>query len=341
MEAARPSGARRRTTGSTARSCSGCFRIPTACARRLWPARIAQRLGLDRSWLKAAACASCCRRGLRQLVGCCRRRASRSRPLPRVSAGHRQAAGRGWRCSPAASATRCSATPTGRPPACCNRTAATWSCREPGLLRRDSLSRRQRASRPAQFADANVRRLRRPASVDAVIVNVAGCGSMLKDYGHHWHDDGQAAREPRSPPRSATSTSSSTSWASCAPTGELPLTATYHDACHLAHAQKIREHRGELLAQIPGPRAARSARNRAVLRRGRHLQPHRARDGRPPEPPQARQHPAAPAPTSCVTANAGCLLQICPRSPPAGQRLSVVHPMDLLDLSYRGLKFKR
>ena len=25
-------------------------------------------------------------------------------------------------------------------------------------------------------------------------VNVAGCGSMLKDYGHHWHDDRQNAR---------------------------------------------------------------------------------------------------------------------------------------------------
>ncbi|MGH7223643.1 MAG: heterodisulfide reductase-related iron-sulfur binding cluster, partial [Gemmataceae bacterium] len=24
--------------------------------------------------------------------------------------------------------------------------------------------------------------------LDAVIVNVAGCGAMLKDYGHHWHD---------------------------------------------------------------------------------------------------------------------------------------------------------
>ena len=31
--------------------------------------------------------------------------------------------------------------------------------------------------------------------VDAVIVNVAGCGAMLKDYGHHWHDERQPARE--------------------------------------------------------------------------------------------------------------------------------------------------
>ena len=27
-----------------------------------------------------------------------------------------------------------------------------------------------------------------------MIVNVAGCGAMLKDYGHHWHDAAATAR---------------------------------------------------------------------------------------------------------------------------------------------------
>src|SRR5204863_7456996 len=36
------------------------------------------------------------------------------------------------------------------------------------------------------------------------------------------------------------------------PKGRIELTATYHDACHLAHAQKIREAPRRLLAQIPG-----------------------------------------------------------------------------------------
>ena len=107
------------------------------------------------------------------------------------------------------------------------------------------------ASEPArQFADANLAAFA-DDDIDAVIVNVAGCGAMLKDYGHHWHDDGQAER---------------TSFAAkvkdvhefldelglVPPTGEIRRRATYHDACHLGHAQKCREAPRNLLAQVPG-----------------------------------------------------------------------------------------
>ena len=38
-----------------------------------------------------------------------------------------------------------------------------------------------------------------------------------------------------------------------------------------------------------------------------------------------------------ATANAGCLLQIGREARQQGQPLRVVHPIELLDLSYRGL----
>ena len=51
------------------------------------------------------------------------------------------------------------------------------------------------ASEPArEFADANLAAFE-VDEIDAVIVNVAGCGSMLKDYGHHWHDERQPLRQ--------------------------------------------------------------------------------------------------------------------------------------------------
>ncbi len=88
-------------------------------------------------------------------------------------------------------------------------------------------------------------------AVDAVIVNVAGCGAMLKDYGHHWHDARQAARE-----KFAAKVRDVNEFLDqlglIAPPGEIRLTATYHDACHLGHAQKIREAPRRLLAKIPG-----------------------------------------------------------------------------------------
>ena len=94
--------------------------------------------------------------------------------------------------------------------------------------------------------------------VDAVIINVAGCGSMLKDYGH-------VAAELA--PRETTTVQQLEIFADkvkdvseflselglVAPQGQVPLKATYHDACHLCHAQKIREQPRDLLAQVPGP----------------------------------------------------------------------------------------
>ena len=50
------------------------------------------------------------------------------------------------------------------------------------------------ASDPARkLADENLAAFNDP-TLDAVILNVAGCGAMLKDYGHHWHDARQAER---------------------------------------------------------------------------------------------------------------------------------------------------
>ena len=37
-----------------------------------------------------------------------------------------------------------------------------------------------------------------------------------------------------------------------------------------------------------------------------------------------------------ATANAGCLLQIAREARTQGEKLAIVHPIDLLDLSYRG-----
>jgi glycolate oxidase iron-sulfur subunit len=42
-----------------------------------------------------------------------------------------------------------------------------------------------------------------------------------------------------------------------------------------------------------------------------------------------------------ITANAGCLLQIAREARKQGHKLPIYHPMDLLDLSYRGKQPKR
>jgi len=85
-------------------------------------------------------------------------------------------------------------------------------------------------------------------SLDAVIVNAAGCGAMLKDYGHLLPDD--EGRKFASRVRDISEFL--VELGPLAPTHPLKIRAVYHDACHLCHAQKIRQPPRDLLALIPG-----------------------------------------------------------------------------------------
>ena len=110
----------------------------------------------------------------------------------------------------------------------------------------------------------------------------------------------------------------------------------------MGHAQKIREAPRRLLAKIPGPEAAWTC-PRAELCCGA------AGTYNLTEPEMAArlsrrkldEHSRAPAPAWSITANAGCLLQIAREARQQGEKLSIVHPMDLLDLSYRGQSLPR
>ena len=82
--------------------------------------------------------------------------------------------------------------------------------------------------------------------VDLVVVNAAGCGSALKEYGH-WLGDA-AARHFSERVRDVSEV-----LVDCElPLGALRETVTYHDACHLAHGQRVRAEPRDLLRRIPG-----------------------------------------------------------------------------------------
>jgi glycolate oxidase iron-sulfur subunit len=81
-----------------------------------------------------------------------------------------------------------------------------------------------------------------PADVDAVIVNAAGCGSGMREYGLLFtgERDEQAARELAECVVDVSAFLDELGLAAPQPP-ERPLRVAYHDACHLAHAQKVRE----------------------------------------------------------------------------------------------------
>ena len=88
---------------------------------------------------------------------------------------------------------------------------------------------------------------------DHVVVNAAGCGSAIKDYGHLLRDDPEWSE--RAQVLSARARDVHELLASVAPRarrGEVALKVAYHDACHLAHAQGVRSQPRQLLRTIPG-----------------------------------------------------------------------------------------
>lgn len=88
---------------------------------------------------------------------------------------------------------------------------------------------------------------------DSVIVNAAGCGAMLKEYPELFHSDPEwkeKAEEFASKVEDISKFLYDTGYEK--PKAELNTRITYHDACHLAHGQGIREEPRDLLLNIPG-----------------------------------------------------------------------------------------
>src|SRR5262249_5863133 len=88
------------------------------------------------------------------------------------------------------------------------------------------------------------------AGCDWIATNAAGCGAAMRDYGH------LLGGEPAASALADRVRDVSELLAAALPEPRHPvaLTATYHEPCHLAHGQRVREAPRALLAAIPGLR---------------------------------------------------------------------------------------
>jgi glycolate oxidase iron-sulfur subunit len=168
---------------------------------------------------------------------------------------------------------------------------------------------------------------------DAITVNVAGCGSALKDYGHLLADDPRWAARARA--FSAKVRDVHEILAAHPPQAvrhPIELTVAYHDACHLAHAQAIRQEPRDLLRTIPGLTLVEPAEwelccgsagiyNLTQPRAAAELGARKA------------ANLAATDAAAIAAANPGCALQIAAH---LERRIPVFHPVVLLDHAIRG-----
>lgn len=175
------------------------------------------------------------------------------------------------------------------------------------------------------------------AGVDAVVVNVAGCGSAMKGYGHLLRDDpGYAARAARF---SASVRDVSEFLAGLEPLVERhPVRAVvaYHDACHLAHGQGIRRQPRDLLRGIPGLEL-REIQEPEICCGSAGIYNLLEPDAAQALGERKARNVLATGATMLVTGNPGCLLQIRASLDRLGARLPLRHPVQLLDSSIRGL----
>jgi glycolate oxidase iron-sulfur subunit len=172
------------------------------------------------------------------------------------------------------------------------------------------------------------------AGVDAVIVNAAGCGSAIKEYADLLAaDSGWADRAAALSAKARDLTEFLVELGPVAPRSELKLKIAYHDACHLAHAQRITAQPRSLLRAIPGVALAEIADGATCCGSAgiyNLVQPEAAAElGER----KARAVLAAEA-DLLVTANPGCALQIsralsADGTPP----LPVAHVAEVLDAS--------
>jgi glycolate oxidase iron-sulfur subunit len=189
-----------------------------------------------------------------------------------------------------------------------------------------------RHAEAAAFARRAIETFER-AGVDAVIVNAAGCGSAMKEYGHLLADDpGWADRAAALSARVLDFSEFLADLGPAAPRSEIPLTVAYHDACHLAHAQRITAQPRAVLRGIPGLIIADIADGGTCCGSAgiyNLVQPAAAAElgSR-----KARAVQATGA-DLLVSANPGCSLQIAQALAAAGRPMPVAHIAEVLDAS--------
>ena len=173
-------------------------------------------------------------------------------------------------------------------------------------------------------------------SYDAVVVNAAGCGSAMKDYGHLLRDDPQwSSRAEEFAKRVRDVSELLGEHEPRAPRAPLRMRVAYHDACHLAHAQGVRQQPRDLLRSIPDmevvepPEWETCCGSAGIYNL---VQPGAAADlGR-----RKARNLLDTGAEAVVAANPGCAIQIAAHSERLGHRLPVFHPMELLHRSITG-----
>ena len=172
--------------------------------------------------------------------------------------------------------------------------------------------------------------------LDNIIINAAGCGSTLKEYGYLLRDDPEyAERASAFAEKVKDVTEFIQELGPVAERHPLPVAAAYHDACHLAHAQGVRKQPRQTLKQIPGMEV-REIKEAEICCGSAGIY-----NMVEPEPAtelgdRKAKNVLNTGARMIVTSNPGCMLQIQASLKRMGRSMPMAHPMEVLDASIQG-----
>ncbi|HEV3275101.1 MAG TPA: heterodisulfide reductase-related iron-sulfur binding cluster [Candidatus Dormibacteraeota bacterium] len=175
--------------------------------------------------------------------------------------------------------------------------------------------------------------------VDHIVVNSAGCGSAMKEYGAFLADDpfwASRAAAFSARVRDVMEVIAELDVQLPLRLHSLRVRVAYHDACHLAHAQGVRLQPRVVLGRIPDLQLA-DLKESDVCCGSAGIYNLVAPQAADDLGDRKAANVAASGAELLTAGNGGCLLQIQAALRRAGHELPVVHPVELLDASIRGL----
>lgn len=187
---------------------------------------------------------------------------------------------------------------------------------------------------------ANARALARrnlrafPADVDAIITNAAGCGSGMKEYGLLFMGEAEAEAAHAFARRVKDVSEFLDELGIEAPPASEPIKVAYHDACHLAHAQRVVDAPRRLLRAIPNltlldiPESELCCGSAGTY----NIEQPQLADQLGQRKAQNILNTGAEL---VVMGNIGCMVQIRTHQQKLGRPLPVLHTMEVLDRAYR------
>jgi glycolate oxidase iron-sulfur subunit len=172
--------------------------------------------------------------------------------------------------------------------------------------------------------------------LDAIIINAAGCGTTLKEYGHLLADDPAYAERAAAFAGQVRDVSEFlASIELVPPTNPVPLRVTYQDACHLVHGQGIRAQPRKLLRLIPGLELV-EMKDADVCCGSAGIYNLTHPDLSTTLLDQKMEHVTATGAQVIVAPNPGCSMQLAYGAQRRGIDVRLMHVVDLLDRAYTG-----